>query len=76
MLAACAVFTVNYLLYAVFLTDFVEVLLALLGQPAESTAVARLAGTGTGTGLALLRAFSGRVRAARLAAAGRPARSH
>lgn len=54
LLAAYAVFTVNYLLYAVFLTDFVVVLLALLGQPAESTALARLAGTGVGTGLALL----------------------
>jgi uncharacterized membrane protein YccC len=54
LLAAYAVFTVNYLLYAVFLTDFVVVLLALLGQPAEATALARLAGTGIGTGLALL----------------------
>jgi len=54
LVAAYAVFTVNYLLYAVFLTDFVVVLLVLLGQPAESTALARLAGTGIGTGLALL----------------------
>ena len=54
LLAAYAVFTVNYLLYAVFLTDFVVVLLVLLGQPAEATALARLAGTGIGTGLALL----------------------
>ncbi len=54
LLAAYAVFTVNYLLYAVFLTDFVVVLLALLGLPPEPTAVARLAGTGIGTGLALL----------------------
>jgi uncharacterized membrane protein YccC len=34
LLAAYAVFTVNYLLYGVFLTDFVVVLLALLGLPA------------------------------------------
>jgi uncharacterized membrane protein YccC len=54
LLAAYAVFTVNYLLYAVFLTDFVVVLLALLGLPAETTAVDRLIGTGLGTGLALL----------------------
>ena len=54
LLAAYAVFTVNNLLYAVFLTDFVVVLLALLGLPPGPTAVARLAGTGIGTGLALL----------------------
>jgi uncharacterized membrane protein YccC len=54
LLAAYAVFTVNYLLYAVFLTDFVVVLLALLGLPPDPTAVARLAGTGIGTGLALI----------------------
>jgi uncharacterized membrane protein YccC len=54
LLAAYAVFTVNYLLYGVFLTDFVVVLLALLGLPPESTALARLAGTGIGTGLAIL----------------------
>jgi uncharacterized membrane protein YccC len=54
LLAAYAVFTVNYLLYAVFLTDFVVVLLALLGLPPEPTAVDRLIGTGVGTGLALL----------------------
>jgi uncharacterized membrane protein YccC len=54
LLAAYAVFTVNYLLYAVFLTDFVVVLLAILGLPPEPTAVARLAGTGIGAGLALL----------------------
>ena len=54
LLAAYAVFTVNYLLYAVFLTDFVVVLLVLLGLPAEATALARLVGTGIGTGLALL----------------------
>jgi uncharacterized membrane protein YccC len=54
LFAAYAVFTVNYLLYGVFLTDFVVVLLALLGLPPEPTALARLAGTGLGTGLAIL----------------------
>jgi uncharacterized membrane protein YccC len=54
LLAAFAVFTVNYLLYAVFLTDFVVVLLALLGLPADPTALARLVGTGIGTALAIL----------------------
>jgi uncharacterized membrane protein YccC len=54
LVAAYAVFTVNYLLYAVFLTDFVVVLLDLLGLPPETTAVDRLIGTGVGTGLALL----------------------
>jgi hypothetical protein len=38
----------------VFLTDFVVVLLALLGLPPVPTALARLAGTGIGAGLALL----------------------
>ncbi|HXW44108.1 MAG TPA: FUSC family protein [Streptosporangiaceae bacterium] len=54
LLAAYAVFTVNYLLYAVFLTDFVVVLLALLGLPPVPTALDRLIGTGVGTGLAML----------------------
>jgi uncharacterized membrane protein YccC len=54
LLAAYAVLTVNYLLYAVFLTDFVVVLLDILGLPPGPTALARLAGTGIGTGLALL----------------------
>ena len=54
LLAAYAVFTVNYLLYGVFLTDFVVVLLALLGLPPEPTAVARLIGTGVGAGLAIV----------------------
>lgn len=54
LLAAYAVFTVNYLLYAVFLTDFIVVLLDLLGLPPEATAIDRLIGTGVGTGLALL----------------------
>ncbi|HSZ46236.1 MAG TPA: FUSC family protein [Streptosporangiaceae bacterium] len=54
LVAAYAVFTVNYLLYAVFLTDFLVVMLALLGLPPDPTAVARLIGTGIGTGLAIL----------------------
>jgi uncharacterized membrane protein YccC len=54
LVAAFAVFTVNYLFYAIFLTDFVVVLLALEGLPADQTAVYRLIGTGVGTGLALL----------------------
>jgi uncharacterized membrane protein YccC len=54
LLAAYAVFTVNYLLYAVFLTDFVVILLALLGLPPGPTAIARLIGTAIGTGLAIL----------------------
>jgi uncharacterized membrane protein YccC len=45
---------VNYLLYAVFLTDFIVVLLALLGLPPDPTALARLIGTAIGTGLAIL----------------------
>jgi uncharacterized membrane protein YccC len=52
--AAYALLTVNYLIFAVFLTDFVVVLLALLGLPADQTAPDRLIGTGLGTGLALL----------------------
>jgi uncharacterized membrane protein YccC len=54
MTIAYAVFAVNYLLFAVFLTDFVVTLLALLGQTAEQTAVARLIGTGIGGALALI----------------------
>jgi uncharacterized membrane protein YccC len=54
LLAVYALLTVNYLLFAVFLTDFVVVLLALLGLPADQTAPDRLIGTGLGTGLALL----------------------
>jgi uncharacterized membrane protein YccC len=54
LVGAYAVFTVNYLLYAVFLTDFVVVLLATLGLPPGPTAIARLIGTGVGTGLAIL----------------------
>ena len=53
LVAAYAVFTVNFLLFGVFLTDFVVVLLALLGLPADSTALARLAGATIGAALAL-----------------------
>jgi uncharacterized membrane protein YccC len=52
--AAYSVFTVNFLLLGVFLTDFVVVFLALLGLPADQTALARLAGTGVGAALALI----------------------
>jgi uncharacterized membrane protein YccC len=54
MTIAYAVFAVNYVLFAVFLTDFVVTLLALLGQTAEQTAAARLVGTGIGGALALI----------------------
>ena len=54
MTVAYAVFAVNYLLFAVVLTDFVITLLALLGQTAEQTVVARLIGTGIGAALALI----------------------
>jgi uncharacterized membrane protein YccC len=53
LFAAYAVFPVNYLFFAVFLTDFVVVLLAVAGLPADQTALDRLIGTGVGTGLAL-----------------------
>ena len=53
MTVSYAVFAVNYLLFAVFLTDFVIMLLALLGETAEQTVVARLIGTGIGAALAL-----------------------
>jgi hypothetical protein len=54
LFAAYAVFPVNYLFYSVFLTDFVVILLALAGLPADQTAVDRLIGTAVGTALALL----------------------
>ncbi len=54
MTIAYAVFAVNFLLFAVFLTDFVVALLALLGQTAEQTAVARIVGTAIGGALALI----------------------
>jgi uncharacterized membrane protein YccC len=48
------VFDVNYLLFSVFLTTFVVILLQLLGSPAVPTAEARLLDTAIGSGLALL----------------------
>jgi uncharacterized membrane protein YccC len=54
LFAAYLVFPVNYLFYAVFLTDFVVVLLALAGLPADQTALDRLLGTAVGTALALI----------------------
>ncbi len=54
LLAAYAVYTVSYLLMAVFLTDFVVVQLALLGLPPLPTALARLTGICVGTTIALL----------------------
>jgi hypothetical protein len=52
--AAYAVFRANFLLLGVFLTDFVVVFLALLGMPADQTALARLAATGLGAAVALI----------------------
>lgn len=54
LFAAFAVLTVNYLFFAVFLTDFIVVLLALAGLPADRTAADRLIGTVIGAALALL----------------------
>ena len=54
MTIAYAILAVNYLLFAVFLTDFVVLLLALLGETAEQTAGARLIGTSVGAALALI----------------------
>jgi uncharacterized membrane protein YccC len=54
LFAAYSLLAVNYLFFAVFLTDFVVVLLALLGLPADQTAPDRLVGTVLGAGLALL----------------------
>jgi uncharacterized membrane protein YccC len=54
MTVAYAVFAVNYLLFAVFLTDFVVTLMALLGETAEQTVAFRLIGTGVGAALALI----------------------
>ncbi len=52
--AAYALFEVNYLLFSVFLTVFVVVLLDVLGIPAIPTAEARLVNTAIGGVLALL----------------------
>ena len=54
LFAAYSLLAVNYLFFAVFLTDFVVVLLALLGLPADQTAPDRLIATVLGAGLALL----------------------
>jgi uncharacterized membrane protein YccC len=54
LFAAYAVLAVNYLFFAIFLTDFIVVLLALAGLPADRTALDRLIGTVIGAALALL----------------------
>ncbi len=54
MTIAYAIFAVNYLLFAVFLTDFVVLLMALLGETAEQTVAARLIGTAIGAAQALI----------------------
>src|SRR5262249_19859891 len=54
LFGAYAVMSVNYLFFAVFLTDYVVVLLSLLGLPADQTAVDRLIGTAIGAALAML----------------------
>jgi uncharacterized membrane protein YccC len=50
---AYAVYGVNYLLYSVFMTAYVVVLLHILGTPAAPTAEARLIATAIGSALAL-----------------------
>jgi uncharacterized membrane protein YccC len=51
---AYTTFDVSFLLFNVFLAGYVVVILALLGIPATSTAVARLADTAIGAALALV----------------------
>jgi uncharacterized membrane protein YccC len=51
--AAYAVFDATYLLFSVFLTAFIVVLLVLLGMPAVATAEARILDTVLGAALAL-----------------------
>ena len=51
--AAYAVFEVDYLLYSVFLSVFIVLLLDFLGLSAETTATARLTDTAIGAALAL-----------------------
>ncbi|WP_129769246.1 FUSC family protein [Streptomyces sp. L-9-10] len=51
---AYALFDVNYLLYSIFLTLFIVILLEILGLPAGTTAAARLTSTAIGTALALV----------------------
>jgi uncharacterized membrane protein YccC len=55
--AAYALFEVNYLLFSVFLTGYIVVLLDVLGSPAISTAERRLADTVVGAALALTAYF-------------------
>jgi len=55
--AAYALFDVSYLLFSVFLTIFVVMLLDLLGMPAIATAEARLLDTAIGATLALTAYF-------------------
>jgi uncharacterized membrane protein YccC len=51
--AAYALFDVNYLLFSIFLTTYILILLALLGMAALPTAEARIVETVIGAGLAL-----------------------
>ena len=51
---AYAVFEVNYLLFSVFLTSFIVVLLEILGIPALATAGPRLIDTAIGAALAIV----------------------
>jgi uncharacterized membrane protein YccC len=51
--AAYALFDVNYVLFSIFLTAYILILLALLGMPALFTAEARIVDTVIGAGLAL-----------------------
>lgn len=52
--AAYAIFNVSYLVYSVWLTAFVVLLLDILGTPAVSVAGERLANTAIGSAIALL----------------------
>ncbi|MET8950986.1 FUSC family protein [Streptomyces sp. NPDC004393] len=52
--AAFALFAVNYLLFSVFLTAFLVILLETFGLPAGSTATARLAQTALGAACAII----------------------
>jgi uncharacterized membrane protein YccC len=56
--AAYALFDVAYLLYTVFLSTFIVVLLDILGTPAVPAATARLADTAIGAALALIAYFA------------------
>jgi len=52
--AAYALFDVNYLLFSIFLTEFIVVLLDILGIPAIRTAEARVIDTAIGAAMALI----------------------